>query len=359
MSDLVKKEFEPIVDVKKLKPEEFERANAIAAQINMEDAQSVVQYGAGAQQKISEFADTILGEIRSMDSGHVGELLGNLSVKVKDLGVDKLSSKESALSKIPFLGDLVDKYKGFISKYDKLNVQIEKIVEELEKSKQNLLRDITLMDTLFDKNRDYIRELDVYIAAGQIKLDEIRNQKLPALKQAAEQSKDLVDAQSILDNEQFLDRFEKKLHDIKLTRTVALQTAPQIRLVQGGNQVLFEKVQSSILNTIPLWKNQIILAISLFRQKKTLELQENVADTTNELLRKNAEMLKGSTLEIAKESERGVVDIETLKQVNDDLISTIEETIQIQKEGKNKRQAVETEILGIENRLKEKLGDIV
>jgi len=221
-----------------------------------------------------------------------------------------------------------------------------------------LLKDVTMFDNLYEKNLEYLKELDLHIIAGQLKLKEVQDTILPQLKAKAEQSGDPVDAQRFQDMNQMANRFEKKIHDMKLSRMIAIQTSPQIRLIQGNNQVLVEKIQSSILNTIPLWKNQIIIAIGLFKQKKALKLQQEVTATTNELLAKNAEMLKDSSIQVARESERGIVDIETLKKVNNDLISTIEETLKIQQEGKQKRQQAETELIQLESDLKKKLVDI-
>lgn len=358
MGDLAKQEFEPIVNIDSLTPEEKAQAENIASQIDVDDSQAVIQYGVGAQQKISGFADTILGEIRAKDSGEVGEILTDLTLKIKDVGVGNLSADGGFLQNIPLLGGLFNKVKKFIARYDKLSVQIEKITADLDQSRMTLIKDITMLDTLYEKNSDYLKELDVFIAAGQIKLKELYEVQLPALKQKALDSNDPLDAQKLQDFNQFVNRFEKKLHDLKLTRMISIQTGPQVRLVQSGNQTLVEKIQSSILNTIPLWKNQIIIAISLFRQKKALKVQKEVTDATNDLLAKNAAMLKDSSIEVAKESERGIVDIETLKQVNNDLISTIEETLKIQQEGRQKRQLAEQEIAKMEQDLKAKLVQV-
>jgi uncharacterized protein YaaN involved in tellurite resistance len=245
-----------------------------------------------------------------------------------------------------------------VQRYEKLSVQIEKITNELDKSRNQLMRDITLLDNLFEKNYDYLKDLDLYIIAGEQLLAELDKTVIPEFKAKAEKSQDPLDAQKLQDMHQFLSRFEKKLHDLKLSRMVSIQTAPQIRLIQNNNQLLVEKIQTSILNTIPLWKNQVIIAITLFRQKKSLSLQKEVSDTTNELLKKNSEMLKGSSIEIAKESERGIVDIETLQKVNTDLISTIEETLKIQQDGRQKRAQAEEQLKKMESELKQKLLEV-
>lgn len=357
VDSLVQKDNEQIIDLSSLTDEERRQAEEIVRQIDVEDSQAVVVYGVGAQREISNFSDTILNEVRAKDAGYVGEVLSSLVMKVKEVDVDSLSSG-SFIEKIPLIGSLVNRFKRFITRYEKLSNQIEKIVDELDKARMSLLKDIELMDKLYDKNLEYLRNLEIYIAAGQMKLKELQEKVLPAMQKEAEASKDPVEAQKYQDFVQLTNRFDKKLHDLILSRMVAIQTSPQVRLIQGSNQVLVEKIQSSILNTIPLWKNQIVIAISLFRQKKALELQKEVSRTTNELLEKNMEMLKDSTLEITRESERGIVELETLKKVNGDLISTIEETLKIQAEGKAKRRQAESELVKLEKDLKDKLVNV-
>lgn len=359
MSDAaVPAKFEPIVDLAALEPKEVERAKETAKQLDIRDSQAVLLFGVDAQGEIARFADTVLSEIRNKDAAYVGEALGNLLGKVKEVDVGSLGSGGSFLGKVPILGGLVDSVKRFMTRYEKLSVQIEKIIEELETARANLLKDLVILDTLFAKNLEYLKNLDVLIAAGQIKLEEVRATVIPELKAKADASNDPVDAQRLQDMNQLLNRFEKKLHDMKLSRMIAIQTAPQVRLIQNNNQVLVEKIQSSILTTIPLWKNQIVIAVSLIRQKKALELQREVANTTNELLKKNSELLKDGSLGVAKESERGIVELETLRQVNNDLVSTIEETLKIQREGKEKRQAAEAELAKMENELKTRLKNL-
>jgi uncharacterized protein YaaN involved in tellurite resistance len=357
VESLVQKDSQQVIDLSKLTEEERQQADEIARQIDVNDSQAVTVYGVGAQREIADFSDTILSEVRAKDAGYVGDILSGLVMKVKEVDVDSLSSG-SFLEKIPLIGSLVNRFKRFITRYEKLSVQIERIVDELDKARMNLLKDIELMDKLYDKNVQYLKNLDVYIAAGQIKLKELQEKVLPAMQPKAAEAKDPVEAQKYRDFQQMVNRFDKKLHDLILSRMVAIQTSPQVRLIQGGDQVLVEKIQSSILNTIPLWKNQIVIAISLFRQKKALELQKEISRTTNELLEKNIEMLKESTLEIARESERGIVELATLKKVNADLISTIEETLKIQEEGKTKRRQAEVELVKLEKDLKAKLVEV-
>lgn len=341
--------------VQELSPEEQAKIKELARQINVQDAQSVIQYGTGAQKKISEFSDQILNQIRIKDSGETGKALSELMLKVKDMDVESLSDEDSFLSKIPLIGSLVKSSQKFIAQYDTLSGQIEKIIDELHKARMQLIKDIALFDSLYAKNLEYFKELNYYILAGELKLKELKEVELPAMKAKSEKSNDPVDAQKYQDFVQMIDRFEKKIHDLKLSKMLSLQTGPQIRLIQNSNQVLVEKIQSSIMNTIPLWKNQLVIAIGLLRQKKALNVQKEVTKTTNDLLSKNSEMLKMGTIEVAKEAEKGIIEIETLKKLNSDLLTTIDETIKIQAEGRQKRQAAEKELASMEEELKSKL----
>jgi len=358
MSDLVVKPEAAvqIVDISKMSPEQVQKAQAIANTIKLDDSQAIIQYGVGAQAKIAGFADTILNEVRNKDSGYVGDTLTGLMLKIREVDVASLQKESGFFGKL--FGGLKAQFVKFQSRYEKLSTQIDKTVAELEKARMQLLRDVTMLDTLYQKNGDYLQELDVYIAAGQLKLEQAKNEILPALQKKAQESDDPLEAQKLQDFNQFINRFEKKLYDMKLSRMISIQTGPQIRLIQNNDQTLVEKIQSSIINTIPLWKNQIIIAISLFRQKSALELQRSVTDTTNELLTKNSEMLKLGSIEVAKESERGIVELETLQKVNNDLISTIDETLQIQREGKAKRAAAEQELIKMEDDLKTRLKTV-
>ncbi len=343
------------VEISKLTVEQRQRLEEIMKTINLEDSQFILQYGVGAQSQIAGFADNVVSEVRSKDSGYVGDVLTDLMLKVKELDVDGVGSGKGFMSKFPFIGTLVNNTQKFAARYQKLSTEIEKIVDELDKSKMQLLKDITLLDYLFEKNLEYLGNLNYYIMAGTLKLKEISEKVIPEMQAKVKETNDPVDAQKLNDLVQMANRFEKKIHDLKLSRMVSLQTAPQIRLIQNNNQVLVEKIQSSILNTIPLWKNQIVIAISLLKQKNALAVQKEVTDTTNTLLQKNAEMLKTGSIDLARETERGVVDIETLKKVNVDLIATIDETLNIQKEGRLKRQQAEAELITIEKELKQKL----
>lgn len=337
-----------------ISPEDRKRIDEIKNSIDLTDSQSSVQYGVNAQRNIAEFSDTILNNIRSKDSGYVGDLLSNLVVKVKGFEVDGKDSG-SFIKKIPIIGSLVGKAQNMMAEYDKLSVQVDKIQAELDKARMMMLKDIVMFDTMYDKNVEYFKELQLYIKAGEEKILELQTQTIPRLRQEAAASQNQMAVQLVSDFENAVSRFEKKVHDLKLSKTIAIQTAPQIRLIQNNDKILVDKVQSAIFNTIPLWKSQIVIALGLSRQQKVLQMQREITDTTNELLRRNAEMLKQSTLETARETERGIVDIETVKKVNDDLISTIEETIKIQQEGRQKRKAAEAELIQIEDRLKQTL----
>jgi uncharacterized protein YaaN involved in tellurite resistance len=360
MSDIVpmnQEEFQPIVKLDDLSPEEQQKANSIAQSIDIEDPTAVTQFGIGAQKNIASFADTILTQIRAKDAGYVGETLTELVVSIKNVGVNKIGEKGFS-NGVPIFSRLKKAVQKFTARYNKLSTQIEKITQDLETARMNLLKDITMLENLFKKNEEYLANLDIYIAAGQIKLEEAKNTLLPALKKKADETNDPSDAQKLRDFAQFINRFEKKLYDLKLSRMVSLQTGPQVRLIQNNNQTLVEKIQSSIMNTIPLWKNQVVIAITIFNQQKALKIQQEVSETTNELLKKNAEMLKQGSIEVAKESERGIVEIETLQKVNNDLITTIEETLRIQEDGRQKRQAAEVELKAMEDQLKTKLKEV-
>ena len=337
-----------------ISPEDRRRIDEIKNAIDLTNSQASVQYGVNAQRNIAEFSDTILNKIRSKDSGYVGDLLSNLVVKVKGFEVDS-NDKGSFIKKIPIIGSIVSSAKNMMAEYDKLSVQVDKIQAELDKARMLMLKDIVMFDTMYDKNVEYFKELQLYIKAGEEKIVELQTQTIPKLRMQAANSQNQMAVQLVSDFENAVSRFEKKVHDLKLSKTIAIQTAPQIRLIQNNDKVLVDKVQSAIFNTIPLWKSQIVIALGLSRQQKVLQMQREITNTTNELLRRNAEMLKQSTLETARETERGIVDIETVKKVNDDLISTIEETIKIQQEGRQKRKAAEAQLVQIEDRLKQTL----
>ena len=335
-----------------LTPEERKQVDAIKEGFDITYSSQALQFGNAAQKNLADFSDSILAQVRTKDSGYVGELLTDLSTKI-----DEFSQNETKgfMKKLPIIGKLVNKAEGLVSAYDKLSVKVDKIQSELEKSKLAMMKDIIMFDSLYDKNLEYFKSLQLYIQAGEEKLSELRTITLPKLRQEAAVSSDPMAGQVVADFENTVDRFEKKVHDLKLSKTIAIQTAPQLRLIQNNDRMLVERVQSAIYNAIPLWKNQIIIALGLSRQQQLLKTQRAINDTTNELLRKNAEMLKINSIETAKENDRSIVDIETVRKVNEDLITTIEETIQIQRDGRAKRQSAEQELQQLEERLKNTL----
>ena len=339
--------------IEELTPEQKSRVDDLKNNIDLMNSQAVIQYGVGAQRSIAGFSDNILAQVRSKDSGYVGNLMSDLVLKVKEVGVDQLD--DGIFSKLPFLRDASRAIKKFMQRYEKLEVQIDHIEQELDEARMQMLKDITMFDNLYEKNIEYFRELQIYIAAGEEKIAELREETLPKLHGQAAEKGDAMSAQMVRDFEDTVNRFEKKVHDLKLSKTIAIQTAPQIRLIQNNDKMLVDKIQTAILSTIPLWKSQIVIALGLQRQENVLKMQRSVTDATNTLLSKNAELLKQSSIDVAKESERGIVDLETLKKVNADLISTIEETIKIQKEGRTARQNAESELIGIEQQLKKTL----
>lgn len=339
--------------VENLTPEQMARVEEVKNGINLMDSQTMIQYGVGAQRNISNFSDNILNQVRNKDSGYVGDLMSELILKVKDAEVDRLD--DGIMSKIPILRNASKTIKKFMQKYERLELQIDRIEQDLEKARMQMLKDITLFDSLYEKNMEYFQDLQIYILAGDEKLKELQQVILPRLHTEAAAKGDPMSAQAVRDFEDTVSRFEKKIYDLKLSKTIAIQTAPQIRLIQNNDKMLVDKIQTAVLSTIPLWKSQIVVALGLYRQEKALELQRSVTDATNELLTKNAELLKQNTADVARESERGIVDLETLKKVNSDLISTIEDTIKIQQEGRIARKNAEAELVSIEDKLKQTL----
>lgn len=339
--------------VEALTPEERAKAEEIKNGIDLMDSQTAILYGVGAQRNLAEFSDNILANVRNKDTGYVGDLMSELVEKVRDVGVDE--AEGGVLDKLPFLRSAARAVRRLLARYEKIEVQIDRIQRDLEEARMQMLKDVAMFDGLYEKNLEYFRGLQVYIVAGEEKLRETREETLPRLRAEAQAKGDPMSAQVVRDFEDTVDRFEKKLHDLKLSKSIAIQTAPQIRLIQNNDKLLVDKIQTAILSTIPLWKGQIVIALGLARQQSALQMQRSVTDTTNELLQRNAELLKQNSLDVARESERGIVDLETLKKVNDDLISTIEETIQIQREGRAARQSAEAELAGIEQKLKDAL----
>jgi uncharacterized protein YaaN involved in tellurite resistance len=334
-------------------PQAMELANSI----DIADSQQIEQYAVGIQSKIADFSDSVLANVRNKDTGYVGTMMASLLGTIRGARIDELSP--SALTnRIPIVGKLFNGLRTFISRYERIETQIDRISSNLEKARMDLLKDIGLFDSMFEHNKEYLRELDIYIAAGKLKIEELNEKVIPALKRRAEGSDDPMGAQQMNDMVQLTKRFEKKVQDLRLSKTIATQLAPQIRLTQNNNRILVDKIQTSILNTIPLWKNHIIIAMGILKQTRALALQKEVDRTTNELLLKNSQMLRETSALAAGMGEKGIVEIETLKKVNADLIATLEETIAIQEKGKAARRSAEAELVKIESELKNKLVEI-
>ncbi|MCJ0571274.1 toxic anion resistance protein [Enterococcus cecorum] len=334
-----------------------EQAKQLASQIDVNDAQAVIIYGANAQSKLSEFSQSMLSHVQANDIGPIGDSLNELMYRLQEANPDELRAGEGNFFQRMF-GKVKQSIYEITAKYQKIGAQIDKVAVKLEHEKDGLIKDNQMLEQMYQKNKDYFDALNIYIAAGELKIDELQNQIIPQAVAKAQDSGDQMDVQIVNDYTQFLDRLEKRTHDLRLTRQVTIQQAPQIRLIQNTNQVLAEKIQSSIHTAIPLWKNQVVIALTLLRQKDAVTAQRQVSETTNDLLKKNAELLKVSAIETAKENERGIIDIETLQKTQDDLIETIQETLRIQKEGKEKRQAAEIELGVMEENLKQKLLEI-
>ena len=348
------KELERIAQaVEELTPAERAEVEKIKEGLDLTDSAAIIDFGTAAQKNIADFSDSILCNVRAKDSGYVGELLGELLTNVKSF--EPKSSDGGFLKKLPLVSSLVVKAETMMQGYEKVSVQVEKVKTSLQKARMLMMKDVTMLDTLFAKNLEYFKTLELYIRAGEEKMQEMREVTLPKLRAQAAASSDPMAAQVVSDFESSVERFEKKVHDLKISKTISIQTAPQIRLIQNNDKVLIDRVQSAIYNSIPLWKNQMVIALGLANQKKVLEMQHSVNEMTNDLLKKNAEMLKIGTIETAKENERSIVDIETVRKVNDDLVTTIEETLKIQQEGRAKRRAAEAELVALESRLKKAL----
>ena len=348
------KELERIAQaVEELTPAERAEVEKIKEGLDLTDSAAIIDFGTAAQKNIADFSDSILCNVRAKDSGYVGELLGELLTNVKSF--EPKSSDGGFLKKLPLVGSLVGKAETMMQGYEKVSVQVEKVKTSLQKARMLMMKDVTMLDTLFAKNLEYFKTLELYIRAGEEKMQEMRETTLPKLRAQAAASSAPMAAQVVSDFESSVERFEKKVHDLKISKTISIQTAPQIRLIQNNDKVLIDRVQSAIYNSIPLWKNQMVIALGLANQKKVLEMQHSVNEMTNDLLKKNAEMLKIGTIETAKENERSIVDIETVRKVNDDLVTTIEETLKIQQEGRAKRRAAEAELVELEGRLKKAL----
>lgn len=336
----------------RLTREEQQMVDAFAEKIDVENTNQILQYGAGTQKKMADFSDAALENVKAQDLGEVGELIAQVVGELRDFDTEE----EKGL--FGFFKKQAGKLETLKNRYSKAETNVERIVEVLQKHQVRLMKDSAMLDKMYEQNLLYFKELSMYILAGKKKLVEIRQGKLEKLEQKAKISGLPEDAQAAKDLDSKCNRFEKKIHDLELTRMISLQTAPQIRLVQNNDTSMVEKIQTTIVNTIPLWKSQMVLALGIAHSTEAAHAQRQVTDLTNELLRKNAEALHMASVETARESERGIVDLETLKKTNADLIQTLDDVIKIQKEGRRKRQEAESEMRRMENELKNKLLEI-
>lgn len=351
--EVVEVKEEQVEELDVLTPEEKKMVADFAAKIDLRSSNAILQYGAGAQKKIADFSESALENVKTKDLGEVGDMLAGVVTELKSF-----DEEEEEKGIFGFFKKGGNKLANMKAKYDKAEVNVNRICDALEGHQIQLMKDIAMLDKMYELNTTYFKELSMYIAAGKKKLQDVATTELPELEAKAARSGLPEDAQAVNDLNALCNRFEKKIHDLELTRTISLQMAPQIRLVQSNDTVMSEKIQSTLVNTIPLWKSQMILAIGVENSSRAAKAQREVTDMTNELLRKNAEKLKLATVETAKESERGIVDIETLKATNESLISTLDEVMKIQQEGKEKRRTAEAELNRIENELKQKLLEI-
>ena len=346
------KQEENVMDENVLTEEERKMAEQFARQIDLTNSTMILQYGAGTQKKMADFSETALDNVRTKDLGEVGNLLGSVVQELRDFDEEEEKGFFGIFKK------QANKLQSLKTKYASAEANVNQICKVLEGHQGQLMKDIAVLDKMYELNLTYFKELTMYILAGKKKLREVQETELADMRMKAQRSGLAEDAQAARDLEAMCQRFEKKIHDLELTRMVSIQTAPQIRLVQNNDTIMAEKIQSTIVNTIPLWKSQMVLALGVAHSRQAAEAQREVTDMTNELLKKNAETLKMATVETAKESERGIVDMETLKTTNESLISTLDEVMQIQAEGRQKRQEAEVEIRKMEQELKEKLLQI-
>jgi len=347
----IQDERDTSLDIQALSPEEQAMIRDVVGQIDITDSNMIITFGSPAQNKIAQFSDNVLSNVRTKDLGEAGKLLSNLVVEIKN--IDDGEEEKRGLARL-FSGPKKS-FDRLVANYSRAETNVDNIVRSLEEQQRQLLKDIELFDMMYDNNRNHFKELSLYIIAGNEKLRELNEITIPAMQAKAQESGSEIDAQKYNDMLNATNRFEKKLHDLKLTRTISLQMAPQIRLIQNNAAQLVDKVQSSIVNSIPLWKNQMVIALGLANSKTALEAQQRVSNLTNELLKKNSEMLKQGSLEVARESEKGIVSIDTIKKTNQDLLDTIYGIIDIQEKGKTERDVATAELEKIEGELKEAL----
>ncbi len=342
------------LDLSSLSPAEQAAVKEFSQQIDILNTEQVMNYGSAAQKNISEFSDAALNSVRTKDLGEVGDMLGDLVVELKGMNF----SPEEKKGLKGLFKKSTSNIASLKAQYDKAEVNVDKIVESLEGHEVTLMKDIALMDKMYERNEEYLKELTMYILAGKLRIEQLREEELPKYKQKALETGLPEDAQAANDFANMIGRFEKKLHDLELTRTISVQMAPQIRMVQNNDTLMMEKIRSSINNTIPLWKNQMVLAMSLFHSDQAMKAQREVTDVTNQLLEANAKALHQGSVEVARESERGIVDMETLMKTNEELIKTLDEVRQIQDDGRARRAQAEEELARIEGELKQKLLDM-
>ena len=331
-----------------------EQARALAKQIDEKNLQAIISYGAAAQKQLGEFSHQMLSHVQAKDTGEIGDILNDLMERLNETDPNDLVVENQGFFQ-KFFGKIKKSIYEMQAKYQEVGSQVDKIAIRLDHEKNGLLNDNLSLEQLYQRNKDFFDALNIYIAAGELKLAELQETLIPEALEKARVTGDQMDVQVVNDLEQFLDRLEKRNHDLKLTRQMTIQQAPQIRLIQNTNQALAEKIQSSITTTIPLWKNQIAIAMTLLRQKDAVTAQRQVSETTNQLIQKNSEMLKISTIETARENERGIIDLETLQKTQKDLIETLEETLKIQQEGRARRRKAEVELTNMEEDLRQKL----
>ena len=355
--DISDSKIEKSLNYDNLTEEEKKAIDKFNSEIDVYDQTQILQFGSAAQDKISKFSDSVLENVRTKDTGEVGELLGQLVAEIKSF--DNALADNSKMNIIEKIFSTAKKeFDKLVAKYSKIEKNIDSIEGGLEKDKLQMLKDINVFDKMYEKNLEYFKEVSLYIIAGEKKLDELRNVTLPELKKIAEETGDHLDVQKVQDMDNIINRFEKKIYDLKTTRLISIQMAPQIRLLQNNDAELVEKIQSSITNTIPLWKNQMVLALGINNAQKALKHQQDVSKLTNDMLKKNSETLKQGSIKIAEESERAIVDIETLRKTNQDIIETIDKVIEIHKNGRIQRAESEKELQSLEQELKDKLLEI-
>ena len=350
--------IENSLNYEKLAPAEKEAINNFLKELDVTNTAQILQYGASAQKNISKFSDSVLSEVKTKDTGAIGNLLSDLVTEIKSFNDDTASVTHSQKGLLSVFNSAKKQFNRLLAKYNKVEGNIDNIEKSLEAQKLIMLKDIATFDTMYEKNLEYFKQLSLYIIAGEKKLEELNNVTLPALRKRAEETNDQLDVQAVKDMSDTINRFEKKLYDLKTTRVISIQMAPQIRLIQNNDSELINKIQSSLINTIPLWKNQIVIALGIANSKRALDTQKKVTDITNEMLKQNSEILKQGTTEIAQESERAVVDVETLQKTNNDLIETLDKLIAIHDAGREKRLVAEGELVKIESELKNKLLEV-